>query len=218
MDALSPFPTFHDRRVLVTEMMLNCRDSVGSKYTGLIKQCPCKTCVIKPYRTEIPVLCIFHSEIRFNPFKLQDIYKRGILRCIPFFPGYMFYRNDKVFKSLNSLISKISIFTFARSWKFDLVLLSLGHQIIVNSNLHARSNFFKRYLLMTIDLLKHALLQQKIYQCLDPFSLTLMDCISKPINSYVKRVVVYQGQRLGRKPHTRKPLDSIISRNFLIRN
>ena len=75
----------------MTEMMLNCRDSVGSKYTGLIKQCPCKTCVIKPYRTEIPVLYIIHSEIRFNLFRLQDIYKRGILSCIPFFHGTFFF-------------------------------------------------------------------------------------------------------------------------------
>lgn len=109
---------------------INCRDSVGSRCTGLIKQCPCKTCVIKPYRTEIPVLYIIHFEIRFNPFRLQDIYKRGIRRCIPFFPGYIFYRNDKVFKNFNSLISEISIFTFARSWKFDLELLFLGHLII----------------------------------------------------------------------------------------
>ena len=47
--------------------------------------------VIKPYRTEIPVLYIIHFEIRFNPFRLQDIYKRGILSCIPFFPWYFFF-------------------------------------------------------------------------------------------------------------------------------
>ena len=35
MDALSPFPTYRDWRVKVTEMMLNCRDSVGSMYFQL---------------------------------------------------------------------------------------------------------------------------------------------------------------------------------------
>ena len=91
MDALSPF---RDRRVKVTEMMLNCRYSVGSMYlvftvmyTGLFKQCPCKTCD----RTEIPVLYIIHFEIRFNPFRLQDIYKRGILRCILLFFRVRFF-------------------------------------------------------------------------------------------------------------------------------